>query len=124
VFHGVDRLASTRVEMPPLKPGLHLTYAGEVQWVVLADDDTTEVARYRWDELRFSVSWKAYCFEDEHQRDTWRANTDDLNLNVVLNTFIADLRARERILGPIPSQSELALMIIDEYIVFPEPTPV
>ena len=28
---------------------------------------------------------------------------------------------RERILGPIPSKSELALMIIDEYIVFPPP---
>jgi hypothetical protein len=122
VFHGVDRIASASEEMPPLKPGMHLTYAGDKQWVVLAEDGT-EVVRYRWDELRFSISWKAYCFEDERQRDAWKANTDDLNLNVVLNRFIADLRARERILGPIPSQSELALMIIDEYIVFPEVVP-
>ncbi|HVT76282.1 MAG TPA: hypothetical protein VHD87_04570, partial [Acidimicrobiales bacterium] len=123
VFHGVDRIASSSEDMPPLKTGMHLTYAGDKQWVVVAEDGT-EVVRYRWDELRFSVSWKAYCFEDAAQRDAWRSNTDDLNVDVVLNRFIADLRARERILGPIPSKSELALMIIDEYIVFPEPTPV
>jgi hypothetical protein len=45
-----------------------------------------------------------------------------LTIDSVLERFIADLRARERILGPLPSQSELALMIIDEYIVFPEPS--
>ena len=121
VFHGVDRIASASADMPPLKPGMQLTYAGDKQWVV--DDAGTEVVRYKWDELRFSISWKAYCFEDAHQRDTWRSNTDDLNLDVVLNRFIADLRARERILGPIPSQPELALLIIDEYIVFPEVVP-
>ncbi|MDP1794393.1 MAG: hypothetical protein Q8K63_09685 [Acidimicrobiales bacterium] len=119
VFHGVDRIASSIDDMPPLKPGMHLVYDGDKQWVALAGDDTTEIARYKWEELRFSVSWKAYCFTDEAERDRWKSNTDDLRLDVVLNKFIADLRARERILGPIPSQSELALMIIDEYIVFP-----
>lgn len=119
VFHGVDRIASMHDDMPPLKPGMHLVYDHDRQWAVLADDGATEIARYKWDELRFSVSWKAYCFEDEAERDRWRSSTDDLQLDVVLNRFIADLRARERILGPIPSQSELALLIIDEYIVFP-----
>jgi hypothetical protein len=123
VFHGVDRIASTEDDIAPLKPGMHLCHAGGNQWAVLAEDDVTEVARYRWDELRFSVSWKAYCFEDERQRDAWRAGADELRLDVVLNTFIADLRERERITGPIPSQSELALMIIDEYIVFPNAVP-
>ncbi len=123
VFHGVDRIASVSEEMPPLKPGMHLVYAGDKQWVALAEDDTTELARYRWDELRFSISWKAYCFEDERQREAWRAGSDTLMLDTVLERFIADLRARERILGPIPSKSELALMIIDEYIVFPEVPP-
>jgi hypothetical protein len=123
VFHGVDRIASASEDMPPLKPGMHLTYGGDKRWRALAHDDATEVVSYRWDELRFSVSWKAYCFEDERQRDAWRAGNDELNLDVVLTKLIADLRARERILGPIPSMSELALMIIDEYIVFPQPEP-
>lgn len=121
VFHGVDRIASTSDDMPPLKPGMQLTYVGDKAWAVIAEDGATEVARYRWDELRFSVSWKAYCFADAAARDAWRDNTDELNLDVVLNKFIGDLRYRERILGPIPSKPELALMIIDEYIVFPAP---
>ncbi|MEY2398497.1 MAG: hypothetical protein QOJ00_1671 [Actinomycetota bacterium] len=124
VFHGVDRIASASDEMPPLKPGMRLTYAGDKQWVVLAEDASTEVARYRWDELRFSVSWKAYCFADEAERDRWRAGSDELNLDVVLERLIADLRRRGRIPGPLPSKPEIALMIIDEYIVFPEPEPV
>ncbi len=122
VFHGVDRIASNSDEMPPLKPGMHLTYVGDKQWVVIAEDGSTEVARYRWDELRFSVSWKAYCFADERARDTWRAGGDDLSLDVVLERLISDLRVRDRILGPLPSKAEIALTIIDEYIVFPEPT--
>src|SRR5262249_28595698 len=66
VFHGVDRIASASTDMPPLKPGMQLTYMGDKQWAVL--DEANEVARYRWDELRFSVSWKAYCFADERER--------------------------------------------------------
>lgn len=117
VFHGVDRIASSSADMPPLKPGMHLTFLGDRKWAALNGEN--EIARYEWDELRFSVSWKAYCFADEAERERWKTNTDDLRLDVVLNKFITDLRSRERILGPIPSQSELALMIIDEYIVFP-----
>ena len=35
----------------------------------LSDADGAHVATYDWDELRFSVSWKAYCFADEAERD-------------------------------------------------------
>jgi hypothetical protein len=122
VFHGVDRIASTSDDMPPLKPGMRLTYAGDKNWVALTEDGATEVARYRWDELRFSVSWKAYCFANERERDAWRAGGDDLRLDAVLERLINDLRARERIVGPLPSTTEIALLIIDEYIVFPEPS--
>jgi hypothetical protein len=35
--------------------------------------DGDELARYDWQQqVRFSVSWKAYCFEDEQERDTSR----------------------------------------------------
>ena len=36
-------------------------------------DGEEEVARYRWDDMRFSVSWKAYCFRNEAERDAWLA---------------------------------------------------
>ena len=94
---GLPRCRSHRVDiddMPPLKPGMHLTFIGDKAWAVLAEDGT-EVVRYRWDELRFSVSWKAYCFADERERDTWRAGGDDLSVDVVLNRL--DRGPRDRV---------------------------
>ena len=49
---------------------------------------------FGWDEIRFSVSWKAYCFADEDERDAWRTHADDLDLDVILG------RARHRPAGP------------------------
>jgi hypothetical protein len=120
VFHGVDRVAPGETEMPALKPGMQLSYDGNRRWSVRDGDRV--LAEYPWDELRFSISWKAYCFADEAERDAWRAHTDDLSLEQTLATLVDDLRARGRINGDVPSSRELALMIIDEYIRFPPPT--
>ena len=85
--------------------------------------DGTErvVAEYRWDDLRFSVSWKAYCFADEHEQQTWREHADDLTLDYVVNRLVEDLRTRGRIEGDVPNNPDLGLLIIDEYIKFPVP---
>jgi hypothetical protein len=120
VFHGVDRVAPGETEIPALKPGMQLTFDGDRRWSVREGDAV--VARYAWDELRFSISWKAYCFADETERDAWRTHTDDLSLDRTLATLVDDLRARGRINGEVPPSRELALMIIDEYIRFPAPT--
>jgi hypothetical protein len=120
VFHGVDRVApGDAVELPELKPGMQLTFDGDGRWSVRDGDQA--VADYRWDELRFSISWKAYCFADDDERDAWRTHTDDLSLDATLATLVDDLRARGRIAGDAPPSRELALMIIDEYIRFPPP---
>ncbi|HMG26993.1 MAG TPA: hypothetical protein VKH36_09290 [Acidimicrobiia bacterium] len=120
VFHGVDRVApGDATELPALKPGMQLTFEGDGRWSVR--DCDTVVAEYSWNELRFSISWKAYCFTDEAERDSWRSHTDDLALDATLATFVDDLRARGRITGDAPPPRELALMIIDEYIRFPPP---
>jgi hypothetical protein len=118
VFHGVDRIAAAATDaMPPLKPGMQLRPATTGKWVVADGDDV--VATYAWDELRFSVSWKAYCFEDEHEQRTWRDHADDVSVDAVVDRFVADLRERGRIEGDRPANRDLALMIIDEYIRFP-----
>jgi hypothetical protein len=57
VFHGVDRVEETQ-PLPALRPGLHLVWEGD-GWRVGSED--APLARYRPDEVRFSVSWKAYC---------------------------------------------------------------
>lgn len=119
VFHGVDRVAQSDRAMPALRPGMALTFAGDRQWAVV--DGDREVDRYRWDELRFSVSWKAYCFVSEAERDAWRTHTDDLSIDFIVDRLVENLRARGRITGPVPANPDLGLMIIDEYIKFPPP---
>jgi hypothetical protein len=124
VFHGVDPIAfpsndGPTGELPPLQPGMHLVFDGGEQWSVRTRDDV--VARYRWDELRFSISWKAYCFADDAERDAWRAHTDDLELDWILARLVDDLRARGRVTGDVGPSRDLAETIIDEYIRFPAP---
>ena len=77
--------------------------------------------RYAWDALRFSVSWKAYCFADDAERTAWRDHTDDLELEWILSRLVDDLRERGRVDDEPPPSKELALLIIDEYIKFPAP---
>jgi hypothetical protein len=119
VFHGVDPVAATGA-MASLRPGMHLRFDGDGRWSVRADGEP--IARYRWDELRFSVSWKAYCFADEPERRAWREHTDDLELPFILGRLVEDLRARGRIGRERPDDTALALALIDEYVRFPAPS--
>jgi hypothetical protein len=116
VFHGVDTVAP-QASLPPLRPGMTLDFAGNATWAV--HDDGREVAHWSWNELRFSVSWKAYCFESEAERDSWQDHADDLTPAIVVDRLARDLRERGRITGDTPDDHELSLLIIDEYIRFP-----
>jgi ribosomal protein L24 len=116
VFHGVDRV-DPQAKVAALRPGMHLCFEDDGRWAVRADDRV--VARYDWESIRFSISWKAYCFADEAERRAWRNHTDDLELDVILDRLVDDLRARGRIDGERPQPNDLALMMIDEYIRFP-----
>ena len=117
VFHGVDRISSTLPEMAPLRPGMGLEPAGDGRWVVR--DEGTVVADHHWDALRFSVSWKAYCFADAHEQATWRAHADDLTLDAVVDRLVADLRERGVVGDEVPPDPELSHLLIDTYIRFP-----
>ena len=118
VFHGVDRIGSVAAsEVPRIRPGTTLV-PGDEAWVLVNAAGNT-LGRYDWSALRFSVSWKAYCFADEHERDTWRDGSDDLTIDVILDRLIADLVDRGRVRPDVPRDRELGLVIIDEYIRFP-----
>jgi hypothetical protein len=120
VFHGVEPVDSPDDEIAPLQPGMTLDFVGDGRWAVHHGDET--IASYDWDDLRFSVSWKAYCFADESERDAWRDHADDLEPDWIVARLVDDLRARGRIAGATPPSKELALLVIDEYIQFPGPT--
>ncbi len=93
-------------------------------WLLRPEAGSTEqLTSFGWDEIRFSVSWKAYCFADEDERDAWRTHADDLDLDVILAELVTDLRARDVLTVDELSERELALMLIDTYEQFPAPTP-
>lgn len=81
------------------------------------------LARYAFRDLRFSISWKAYCFADEAEQRLVDEHRDDLTRARVLEVLISDLRRRGRIADAVPNDTDLALMIISEYIQYPPPAP-
>jgi hypothetical protein len=118
VFHGVARTADVAVaDLPRLRPGMTLDFTGDA-WVV-HDAGGADITRYRWDELRFSVSWKAYCFADVRERDAWRTHADDLTLDRILDTLVADLAGRGLVAPDVARDADLGRLLIDTYVHFP-----
>lgn len=121
IFHGVERVADDGQSFPAIRPGMQLTFEGDESWRVGTGNET--LARFRSDQIRFSVSWKAYCYADEAERRTLEAHTDDLTREQIVDTLVSDLRERGRIGDALPDETELALVMIDEYIHFPPASP-
>jgi hypothetical protein len=125
VFHGVDRVGPPGIEPFGVRAGNVLRFDGDGRWSIRSDHGSDEpLATFGWADLRFSVSWKAYCFADTDERDAWRQHDDDLTLETILGTLRHDLDDQ----GILPAdallpQVELALLMIDTYEQFPAPTP-
>ena len=107
--------------MPPLGPRPELRFAGDGRWAL--EGTGPDPVTYGWDDLRFSVSWKAYCFADDAERRDWADHADDLTLEVILGRLEDDLRERGDLIGDRPEPREFATMLIREYIRFPQPVP-
>lgn len=121
VFHGVDRVEETR-PLPALKPGMKLRFEGGGSWAV-GEESAPPLERYRWGEIRYSVSWKAYCYADEAERRAAEEHTDDLELAFILETLVDDLKRRGRLDEAPKDENLLGLKLIEEYVRFPAPTP-
>jgi len=116
VFHGIDPVAARATELPPIEPGVRLHRDDEAHWSVRRDGDVRAV--FDWNDLRLSISWKAWCFADEAELCVNEDHSDDLTLAQILDTFVDDLLRRGTIVGR-PDDERLAQIILDEYIRFP-----
>lgn len=128
VFHGVDRVAGDDGALTQLRPGMRLVHDGGHRWSVRAADNDGDrvVATYDTDDLRYSVSWKAYCFGDAAERDAWATHGDDLTLATILARLTDDLVARGRVSSATDhglTDAELGRLLIEEYIRFPAADP-
>lgn len=123
VFHGVDPVAGRAPELAELGRGAFLEPAGD-GWLLCRDVPEAEhLASYAADEVRFSVSWKAYVFADADELATWTEHSDDLVLGDVVATLTDELCERGVLAGPdhgLP-EARLAGVLIDELIPFPTP---
>jgi len=122
VFHGVDRVLGDEAAMQKLRPGMRLRYQGGDRWQV-RDGDGNVVSEHDTDDIRYSLSWKAYCFADEAERDAWSAHTDDLTLETILTRLVEDLVDRGELSSVDHglSDAELGKLLIETYVKFPAP---
>lgn len=116
IFHGVDRVEGDESSLAHLRSGQRLRYDGDGRWTLR--DGERVVAEFVTDDLRYSVSWKGYCFADEAERDSWAGHTDDLRLDVILDRLVDDMG-----IDRPASDAELGSRLIERYIEFPAPAP-
>jgi len=116
VFHGIAPVDTRGTHLPMIEPGVKLHRDDATHWSIRRDGDVRAV--YDWDDLRLSISWKAWCFADEAELQMNEAHTDDLSLDYILDAFTRDLRQRGKI-DSRPDDETLAQLILDEYIRFP-----
>ena len=117
VFHGVERV-TPKSFFPEIDKGATLTFEGSAGWS-LAKPNQEVVARYQWEDLRYSISWKAYCFADEAEKAKWANKTDDLTLDFILDTLESELRSRGVQQGERPDPTAFAQALVNEFIRFP-----
>lgn len=118
VFHGVERVYETKPDLPRINnKTCRLHFMGDDQWQLRDGDDV--LGDYDWSELRYSISWKGYCFKDEAEEALWRSGSDDLSIEFILNRLEDDLRAKGVLTGARPDPTAFATMMVNHYIRFP-----
>jgi hypothetical protein len=103
IFHGVDVVEGDDTMARTFRPGVQLEAATGDAWVAKSADGSRILAEYQADDLRYSVSWKAYCFADEAEQAMWQDHSDDLTVDLIEQILIENLD-REGLLpgGVIP----------------------
>jgi hypothetical protein len=117
VFHGVERVENNIAELPAINAGTRLHYLGEERWELQGDGKA--LAEYAWPQLRYSVSWKGYCFKDQAERSVWEDHSDDLSLDAILAIFDDELQRCGLSKGPRPAPDAFAQLLVETYIRFP-----
>lgn len=117
VFHGVERVAASLPDLPVIGQQTRLHFCGNDTWE-LRESETT-LATYSWSQLRYSISWKAYCFSDDNAETLWRQGLDDLSPGEILDTLEATLRERGVLQNARPNPTEFALLLVQNFVQFP-----
>lgn len=117
VFHGVERVAQKLTDLPEITKESRLHYIGDQRWDLREGEQ--KLAEYSWSEIRYSISWKAYCFSSDAERVAWQQGSDDLSIDQILDTLERELRSRNVLQGPRPDPDAFAMMMVETFVEFP-----
>jgi len=122
-FHRVEPVGTGKDDCPDIEAGTRLASIGSERWQLMDPDGENVIAKYKSADLRYSVSWKAYCFADRAEREAWLHHRDDLSLASIIPTLTDELVRRGRLTTPRHdlSDEQLAYLMMDEFIPFPPP---
>lgn len=116
-FHGVERVDHNKPDLPVIGKYTRLHYCGAEQWQIREGDAV--LADYSWSQIRYSISWKAYCFANAQEKSRWESGADDLSLAYILSRLEDDLRQRGAIGSTRPDATEFAITMVNNYVKFP-----
>ena len=119
VFHGVERVTPIGSELPEIDKGASLNYLGDGHWR-LKNAAGDELVDYNWQALRYSISWKAYCFQSEQERALWASGADDLTVEQILGTLEDECRRLGALEGERPDPTSFAQLLVGTFIGFPK----
>lgn len=91
IYHGVGEVQGDGAAAGTFRPGVRIEPTDAGRWAVRSANGATTIAEYAADDLRYSVSWKAYCFVDQAEQTTWQDHTNDLDLDTIKRLMLADL---------------------------------
>lgn len=117
VFHGVERVMRERPDMPEITPETRLHFLGDDRWQLRNGEQALETMS--WADLRYSISWKAYCFRDDEEMRLWQDGSDDLGVDFILEKLETELRQRGILEGPKPEPTTFAMMLVKSFVRFP-----
>ena len=120
VFHGVERVNQKLPDLPPIEKSARLHFVGDGSWQLRDGDQVLD--DYDWSEIRYSISWKAYCFQNAAERDLWASGADDLSVDFIVNTLEEALRDRDALTGARPEPTAFARLLVNHFVRFPTGT--
>lgn len=119
-YHGVERVGAPDQAAPiEIVAGATLEHDGN-DWI-LAAPSGDELHRYGTDEVRISISWKAYCFDDEATASAFDAARGSLTIEEIERRLLADLHDRGLLdAEDHPRLPDIVDLLIDTYQRFPD----
>lgn len=110
-----------RARLPTWPRGVRLRYVtDQTAWLAIAPDGA-ELVRFAPDEVRVTTQMKLHCFKDRAEERAYLDHTDDLRVQDAIEMLTEDLRRRGWFEGAAPPRSDLAVMMVKEYIRWPTP---